>query len=473
MTAATGDISSLHRRLDSSVVRSGVVDRGGPILVVALGFFSFMPYPGIPIGKASAVQLGNLLTVLLLVPALALPGKRRAVWLYPLILAPLILSAVKVGMTDGRDLDLCFKSIIAWGLACLTIVATQIYAPRNSLHLLTGIAIATLVHAAVGMLQLYSFSNGEFPLVDLYVNQSFDSVQDNAFFIAHWIQRPFGLFSEPSAMASSLAPWILLWVAEMCGIMRFREEPTRGLRILFAAAAAGGLSLIILSRSGHTMITLAALLVLGVVWLFKARATRRTFGIVLLVFGLIVPLILGSAAFTMSDRIGGELHTAGGSWDERSDSLAIGFSILANSDPATILFGLGAGLASPAVQKAAGLDAIWSVSLTYLYETGFIGAIVFASIAVLLIRVFRDARWNLAFALITLVWLLGITLTTSYGQLLPIWMMLGWLTVWPVVCAPSQVRPARLTDSFRSRPTVWKYSRQRNVADATTERPPE
>ncbi len=220
------------------------MDRAGPLLAVALGFLSFIPYPGYPIGRASAVQLGNALALFLVIPALTWSGKRRAVWLYPLILTPLVLSAVRVGLSggplvisairvggggggSGSDLDICFKTIISWGLACLTIVATQVYAPRYSLHLLTGIAIATLVHLAVGLLQLYSFSNGEFPLVGFYVNQSFDSVQDNAFIIANYIQRPFGLFSEPSAMAASLAPWILLWVAEACGIVRLISEPSR------------------------------------------------------------------------------------------------------------------------------------------------------------------------------------------------------------------------------------------------------
>ncbi len=239
------------------------------------------------------------------------------------------------------------------------------------------------------------------------------------------------------------------------------------------SAAAGGLFLIILSRSGHTMITLGGLMVVGGVWLMRARATRRTFGVVLLLFGLILPLVVSWAAYTMTDRIGGELHVPHGSWDERSESLVVGFSILSRGDPATILFGLGTGLSSQAVWKEAGLDAVASVSLTYLYETGVIGAIALVTVGLLLIRVFRDARWNLAFAIIALVWLLGITLTTSYAQLLPIWMMLGWLTVWPSVCAPAHVPAAVLAASIRREPIETNHSRERDFADATIRRPQE
>jgi hypothetical protein len=36
------------------------------------------------------------------------------------------------------------------------------------------------------------------------------------------------------------------------------------------------------------------------------------------------------------------------------------------------------------------------------------------------------------------VWLVGITVTTSYPQLLPLWVALGLLTVWPDVCEPAR-----------------------------------
>ncbi len=45
-------------------------------------------------------------------------------------------------------------------------------------------------------------------------------------------------------------------------------------------------------------------------------------------------------------------------------------------------------------------------------------------------------QYNLAYLAIFLVWLVGITFATSYGELLPLWMTLGWMTVWPAICRP-------------------------------------
>jgi hypothetical protein len=416
--------------------------RIGAALAMIFGFVCFMPYPAIPIGRQSALQIGNLLAPLLLIPALALPWRHRPIYLFPLILAPLVLSAVKAGLMGSSDLDLCVKAVGVWAIACLTLVVTQLYAPRYGLWLLTGIAAATLVHAAVGVCQIYSFSQAEFPFVGLYVNQSFLSVADNADTIARYVQRPFGIFPEPSAMACSLAPWICFWVAELCGVVRLRDQPARWQRILFAAAAAGGLGLIILSSSGHTMITLAALVLIVIPWFRRLKATPRTFAIVLPMLCIVVPLVLWAASTMMSDRIAGESQ-ASGSWDDRSTSLIVGFSLYAHGDLPTILFGLGVGLSPTAVWNAAGLDAVWSVLLCYFYETGLIGAVVICLIGAYLLRAWRASRLNLAFAAITVVWLVGITLTTSYPHLLPIWVALGWLTVWPAICAPGDPPPAR------------------------------
>lgn len=403
-----------------------------------------MPYPAVSIGNSSAVQMGSLLTILLLcVGGLTLPWRQKSGFLYALIMAPLLLSIVKATWFNAGELELCFKAIIAWSLAGLTMMAVQIYAPRYGVPLLVGIAAATLVHAAVGLLQLYSFSNGEFPLLDLYVNQSFTSVQENAFSMANYMQRPFGIFPEPSAMASSLAPFVLLWVAEMCGVVHLREQPARWQRVLFAAAAAGGIALIIMSRSGHTIATLAGALLFGLSWLFKARATRQTFGVVAGVFGVVLPLILWWGAAMMTNRVGGEWQTPNSSWDDRSTSLIVGLSAWAQGGPATIFFGLGVGLGASAVYHASGINSIWSVLLAYLYETGVIGIAAVVWIGTLLFRVWRTSRFNSAFVVIALVWLLGVTFVTSYPQLLPNWVALGWLVVWPSVCVSEPAEPAR------------------------------
>ena len=80
------------------------------------------------------------------------------------------------------------------------------------------------------------------------------------------------------------------------------------------------------------------------------------------------------------------------------------------------------------------LDAVWSVLLTYVYETGVIGAVAVLWAGFRFFMQWRATRFRLVFGSITTVWIVGVTLTTSYQQLLPIWLTLGWLTIWSDLC---------------------------------------
>jgi hypothetical protein len=298
------------------------------------------------------------------------------------------------------------------------------------MQVFTGIACATILHILVGMWQQYVFlTGGEFPLLFLYVNPSFFSVPDQAHDIVNYIQRPFGLFSEPSAMSSSLAPFVLLWFAELCGLVKFAFQPTRLLRILFTTAAVGALILIISSRSGHAMITLAGVCVFVAIWLKNARASARNYFLTVFIFGIILPLAVWMTYLALGDRVS-EAQGANESWQDRSNSLRAGFIIWSHGGLPTLLFGIGNGLSADALWNQYGLEAVWSVLLTYIYEAGFIGLAAVVWVGAYLGKIWRRSGFNIAFAVISVVWLIGITLTTSYNQLLPIWLTLGMLTVW-------------------------------------------
>jgi hypothetical protein len=405
----------------------------------ALGFLCFMPYPALPVGSYSAVQAGNALALVVSVPVLLVSWKRRPFWVFPLLMAPLCVSALKAGLAQESGLDLCLKALVVWGVSMVTVLATQALAPRHALHLLAGVAAAVLVHAAVGLWQLYSFSNGEFPLAGIYVNPSFLSVQNDATIIARYVRRPFGLFPEPSAMSASLAPWVVFLFALGTGAVRLWDQPTRRQRTLFSAAALAGLGLIIVSRSGHAAVTSLAVVAFVAAWFARARATGRTYAAVVTVFGVFLPAVIYLAAVSLADRLGGKSELGNSSWGERADSLRLGFALFADSDAASKLFGLGAGMMSPALQSTAGLDAVYSVLLTYVYETGVVGAAAVVWVGHYLLRVWAASRYDMTFAAVFLVWLVGVTVITSYEQLLPLWMTLGWLTVWPAVCRPAEV----------------------------------
>jgi len=410
--------------------------RTGAFLTIAFGFLAFLPYPAIPIGRSSAFQAGNILTLLMVLPCLALPWRRRPFLFFPMLLAPLALSSLKVAVTGNGSVELCLKVFPLWAISLLAMVVAQLYAPRYALHLMVGIAAAAVLHVAVGMWQMYEFTSGQLPLVDLYINPSFLTVQDRAKIIAEYIQRPFGLFPEPSAMSSCLAPWVLLWLANLFGVLRFKQEPKAWQRTLFAIGALGGLLLIVLSRSGHAMFVLVGAVLLFLAWLRNSSATARTYFVILLVVGVALPALTWLTVNAMQERVV-DASMGNDSWDDRAASMLLGFRFLVADGGLSLLLGLGSGQTADLLWNLTGLDAVWSVLLTYVYETGFVGAIVVSWIGWHLFAIWRASRARLVFAIIVGVWLVGITITTSYQQLLPLWIALGWLTIWPEVCEPS------------------------------------
>ena len=408
------------------------LSRAQVIAAFALGFLCFLPYPALPVGGNSALQIGNVLSFLLAIPLLMASWKKQPYFLYLLIVIPLCIATLKVAVVQQPGLDVSLKDTTVWMVACITLLAAQRYFPKYALAILTGIAIVTLIHVVIGLWQAYAFRADYLPLQSIYINPSFLSVQDNAKVIIRYIRRPFGLFPEPSAMSSSLAPFVLLWFAQLFGLVRYVAQPARWQRRLFTTAAIGGLVLIVLSRSGHAMATLAVLLVFGAIWLKNARPTLRNYLWIVLVFGVVLPIGAWLTYLAIGERVA--TGTSSGSWEDRSNSLIIGFWIWAKSDWQHIVFGLGTGLSGPAIYKVAGLEAVWSVLLTFIYETGLVGLIAVAWIGRYLYRQWQQSGFSVVFLMIFLVWLLGVTVTTSYEQLLPIWLALGWFTVWPAVC---------------------------------------
>jgi hypothetical protein len=464
MTGASLPIAAQRAHGDGRAIdarAAGTRERWHTAAAFGLGFLGFLPYPAIPAGNNSAIQFGTLLTLVLLVPVAMTAWKRKPFYLALVILIPLVLSAAKVALTGQVGLDISLKTLLNWTLPLLTLLPAQFYAPRRLMPMLTGIAAATILHVAVGCWQEYVFLNGgELPLLSLYVNPSFYSVPEQANDIVRYIQRPFGLFSEPSAMSSSLAPWVLLWIAELCGLIRFPSKPARWQRWLFNAATVGGLLLIISSRSGHAMVTLAVVILFGALWLKKARATPRNFMATLAVFGVVLPLAIWLTVLALGNRVA-EATGMNQSWQDRSNSLIDGLRLWLGTDLPTVVFGMGVGLSAQALTEHAGLEAVWSVLLTYIYEAGVVGAIALAWVGHYLWRAWRASGMNLVFAAIFFVWLVGVTVTTSYNQLLPIWLALGLFTVWPKVFpAPEATRRRARTAPAADLPAAHEQFRE-------------
>lgn len=405
----------------------------GPILALA-SFLCFLPYPALNIGNTSALQMGNVVSLMLCAPLLLVPGFIASLRPVAIILLPLVISTcvIALGVGGADELSLCVKSLASWAICGATLAVTLHFAPRHAMSMLLGIAAAIVLHAIVGAIQVVSFENGEMPFVSIYVNKSFLSVEENASTIARYIQRPFGLFPEPSAMTSSIAPWTILFAALSAGLMRWPAPPRQWHRVLFALATAGGTALVIASRSGHAAFLLLGLAVVGLGWIRRARAGTGDVAILATLVLVVMPIVAWAGAAALGDRLGGRSELGNSSWEERATSLQIGFRLMAEGGWRTAIFGMGPGLSAVEIARASGLEAIWSVLLTYIYETGIFGAIAAVIVGAGILDRWRSIRLEPIFGSALLAWLIGVTLTTSYSQLLPLWVTLGWLLVWPV-----------------------------------------
>ena len=63
-------------------VRDRVRDAGVALMCGLLGFFCFMPYPAMPVGSSSAIQIGNVLTLLMVAPVLMMSWKKAAGFIF-------------------------------------------------------------------------------------------------------------------------------------------------------------------------------------------------------------------------------------------------------------------------------------------------------------------------------------------------------------------------------------------------------
>jgi hypothetical protein len=166
--------------------------------------------------------------------------------------------------------------------------------------------------------------------------------------------------------------------------------------------------------------------------------------LVLAVGGVVLPLVAWLALLAVADRMSGG-PVGNSSWEQRAASLVTGFEIYAAGGVKGLLFGLGPGLTSQVVNRQTDLEAVWSVLLNYFYDTGLIGAIAASCVASHLLRNWRAVEHRFVYAGMVLAWLVGVTLTTSYDQLLPQWLALGFLIVWPwVVRLPARQALARV-----------------------------
>jgi hypothetical protein len=302
-------------------------------------------------------------------------------------------------------------------------------------HVLIAACLAILIHSFIGLYQVYSFSHDEFPLLPLFRNPSFKSMEEWHRVYAVYIKRPCGLFPEPSAMAASLGAWLVL----LAGLLlepRHAEAVGFKNRTFATAAVCGGFLLVALSRSGSTFAIMGSVLVLCV---GKIPEWSRSFGIKKLV--TMIPIlfaalvVLGYAASRLTSD--GLQERMDSSWGLRGMSIQAGLT--SNSDPASLAIGVGPGQSTPIIRRRlAGVPlpsdqdelAIFSLTVCYYMETGLVGSLALLAVLLMVLRAITHSSAVLLGLSALGTWLVGVMATTSYMPLSAIWLFLGAMLCW-------------------------------------------
>jgi len=411
-------------------------------------FACFFPYPALAIGRTVGLQVSQV-AALAAIPFLVARPPGRSFWALLLLLGPVFVSMFLHHMfADVPAPDVLVKVSIVTALAVPVIWPADWLADRDLFReVLAAAGAAIVLHSLIGLLQLYSFSKGQFPLLFLYVNPSFMALQDWAEEAVHggqgsaegyalYIGRPCGLFPEPSAMAASLGPWIVLLAGLLLNPgLRRRLGWRRAWPVI--PPVAGGCLLLALSESGSTFALMVALLVIcaGEVW--RMVHARRPWQLVM------VALVLLSVASVLNyaiSRFGSGGYLEGridSSWVGRAASIRMGLT-LNLSDLLNVAVGVGPGQAFPIIMShwsgrplgPQGTSAISSVAVCYYAETGLLGAA--ALLAVLAMAVGAIARSSAVLLGLCALgsWFVGVVVTTSYIALSPVWLFLGVVLSW-------------------------------------------
>jgi hypothetical protein len=406
-------------------------------------FICFFPNPALPVGSNTGLQAGQILIMPFMFAFLALGGlPRRHVLALLLLIFPPFLSGF-LAVIAGRALsyEIVLNNMIATLSVMIVLVpAGAMVRKRYMVPLILGSALAILCNSLVGFYQAYWFSKDVFPLSELYQNPSFKSlISDDPSTWALYVKRPFGLFPEPSAMAASTGPWLVL----ILGLLLYpnlRPWATRGTKTLLALAIVGGVGLIIMSRSGFTVFLLTGFLLVSVP-VMRGKVLRLHHpGSLLTVVALVlmgVAITVLSVAY-LNTRVGSELQ-GGSSWPLRFASILLGLKYLGTSLP-DLLIGAGPGQSSLVLQSSGvagsslggdtGIAAVWSVVVTYIQEAGLVGVAALATVLGVVLRAVTRSSTPLLGSSCLMVWLGSVVFTTSYLALLPVWiffaLLLGW-----------------------------------------------
>lgn len=374
-----------------------------------LVFISFFPYPALLTpGRSVGLQLGQLLCAAIVIALFARVVRTRSWRAFLALTTPVLIATALLQMLNRNiapDLAVKGALTIPFILLCLPAFGVLLQGRRSD-WLVTPVSLAVLGHFIVGLLQLRGFSNGTFVFIDYFRNPSFSDLAPIAQELTDYVRRPFGLFPEPSAMAAAIGPWIA-WLLYQ-GLSR------RSSRALPVVASICGFALTLLSGSVY-----AAFLVAGVATLILLQPGLQVLWKGAIALAGVAVLASSLSTATWFDRT----VDKNVSRDYRLGSIQAALQVPLD-DPLFLLLGRGVGQLG-AVFEQIGAPYVATYSLIALgFATG--GMLFLAAALLVVVMVSRRLR-NWPMRTVAAMLLVSLAVTTSYLELLPMWLMLAML----------------------------------------------
>jgi len=370
----------------------------------------------LPIGTAAGLQMAHLMILVLLPFTLANIAHTPRAWaLYGILATPQLVSLLANGL-QPTDINASLASLFA----LLAIPVTAVVFRTSARVMFAGIALVFLFHGSVGLLQVWKFSNEQFPIHWIYINPAFQEFTMEWLHIyARYVQRPFGVFPEPSSLLASVSPWVVLAI----GSIGFKQSPVliadQAMMRRFVWFAYGTLLItMILSASGALLFFAlgAGCILVSVIGQMSRQKPGKAFG--LIVASVVALLALAGSLIV---RAQGELVQSRGSWNERFSSLEGAFDILKIAEPSSLWLGHGAGQVAGLIERSTSLDAVQSWVLSNVVANGLLGLLALIVVAGIIIHAIAQTDRPWLWSVTTATWLTGPAVVTAYQDLIGIW----------------------------------------------------
>jgi len=388
------------------------------VLAAVWGLSIFLPYPAIPVGANTGLQVGHLLMVGL--APLALVHRYRIAWAwyaYLLLAVPQFIGVFAQGFSS-----MSMNAAVVQIITMLVIPVTALVFQSRPRTFLAAVCVALAFHGAIGIWQWFAFDSHEFPLAGLFVNPSFAPYDEEQIELySEYVQRPMGLTPEPSAMMTMTMGWVLLLLTASVDGSTRNGLPFFRLTAWRVIGLSMFLFTMVISKSGGVGFFgagLAALILMNV----ARHAGRRPGMSLITLIGFVVAAVL--SYFHLMQRVESET-TQRGSWDERSISIQIGLRLIREADFLEMLFGYGGGEVSRIADRLQSTAAVHSWLLSELVGYGLVGLLGLIGLVVLLARAAARSGDPWSWAIMLAVWATGPTLLTGYIHLLSTWAFLA------------------------------------------------